>query len=1014
MRKTFKAYVKNDLVFFDEYITSTNKPIKVGTKSWFTWVANKDSFLYEGSTGHFSARSELRRGCNYWYGYKRINGKLKKVYLGKSEDLTSECLEKASAQLLLQTYENNFVDYNPVLPPQTIATSPPSSAKDQSIFIPLSKIKPPAFPANHLSRSSLIKNINSPITVICAPEGYGKTTLMNEWRQNCEIPVAWVSLDEEDNHSLHFWLIVVKALQTISPDIGYGWLSEVRTSSPSTLSIIVANLTNDIVRYTDTKNTSHGIGLILDNYHFIRNSKIHTSLQTWLEHMPPALKLVIAGQRQPPLSLGYMKAKGLVSEIGTDDLRLSSEEGISFLLKNTPEPLLAYSQMQELIKRTEGWITGFVFAVSILNKQSDRSIFKDTFTGSHPLIHDFFTSNLLQKQSQEEQLFLIKTSILNQLTGRLCDVITGNSDGIEMLIQLQEKNLFIDQLENPGWFRYHNFFSEVLNQHLKEKYPDKIQSLNQKAAIWYASENMNVEAITHWLASKSWEEAATLIEKVAMKEIEEFADDSRLLNWLLQLPQEVVQKHNILLAFYLRLVGAFFPTTDVDSFLTSTEESPSEEHSNLKNNKQEINNEIQSFMRTWSNKGSSFTEKPSFGKFDNVWNLLDGILQFHLDIRSNIVQAEKKASAIFESAQEKKELYGILMAGGACANLALSQGHLRRSEQIAQTVLHLSFSLSGRFPAQTSISLTALSSVCFKRNQLMQAHQLLNRATEVNPEPISTIVPVSIAIMRAKIQSAQGDNEAAFATIQAARELHNQRPSSMWVDQDLIAYLRLFRFRQGILRPEDRALIDRGELELSAFSILVSAEILIEEKRCLAAEDLLTNLLEKYPHGVYMLPMLRAKVILAIALFEQHKFKDARKIFIESSRLASTEFYIRPFIDYGPKLESLISFVLHSENLPAGIQAFLKGILTMLGKPNGIQRIIPSAATEKFALAASISSREQEILKLLSTGLSNREIAHRCGISPSTVKTHIENIYEKLGVNSRLQAIAQAQLLDLI
>jgi LuxR family maltose regulon positive regulatory protein len=1014
MRKTFKAYVKNDLVFFDEYITSTNKPIKVGTKPWFTWVGNKDSFVYEGSTGHFSARSELRRGCYYWYGYRRINGKLKKVYLGRSEDLTSECLEKASAQLTFQTFENNFVDYKPVPPSQTTATNILFSTKDQNIFIPLLKIKPPAFPAKHLSRLSLIKKINSPITVICAPEGFGKTTLMNEWQQSCEMPVAWVSLDHEDNHSLHFWFLVVKALQSISPEIGQGWLSEVRSSSPSALSIIVANLTNDIVRYSESKNTSQGIGLILDDYHFIRNSKIHTSLQTWLEHMPPALKLVIGSQRQTPLSLGYMKAKGLVSEIGTDDMRLSSEEGISYLEKNTPEPLLAYSQMQELIKRTEGWITGFVFAVSILNKQSDRSIFKDTFTGSYPLIHDFFSSNLLQRQSQEEQLFLIKTSILNQLTGQLCDFITGNSDGTEMLIQLQEKNLFIEQLENPGWYRYHNFFSEVLNQHLKEKYPDEIQSLNQKAATWYTSKNMNVEAIDHWIASNSWEEAATLLEKVAINEIEQFADDSRLLNWLLQLPQEVVKQHRVLLAFYLRLAGAFFPTTDVDRFLTTTEEGTSGEYINRKNDKEEINKEIQSFKRIWSKKGSSVSENPSYGKHDNVWNQLDGILQFHLAIRSNLFEAERRASEIFESAQEKKELYGILMAGGACANLALSQGHLRRSEQIAQSVLHLSFSLSGRFPAQTSISLTALSSVSFKRNQLMQAHQLLNRATEVNPEPSSTIVPVSIAILRAKIQSAQGDNEAAFATIQAARELHNKHPSSIWVDQDLIAYLRLFRYRQGILRPEDRALIDRGELELSAFSILVSAEILLEEKRCLAAEDLLTHLLEKYPYGVYMLPVLRAKVILAIALFEQHKLKDARKIFIESARLASTEFYIRPFIDYGPKLESLISFVLHSENLPGGIQAFLKGILIMLGKPNGIQRIIPSAATEKLALAASISSREQEILKLLSTGLSNREIAFRCGISTSTVKTHIENIYEKLGVNSRLLAIAQAQLLNLI
>jgi LuxR family maltose regulon positive regulatory protein len=429
---------------------------------------------------------------------------------------------------------------------------------------------------------------------------------------------------------------------------------------------------------------------------------------------------------------------------------------------------------------------------------------------------------------------------------------------------------------------------------------------------------------------------------------------------------------------------------------------------------QETLAEIQKFRRVWeaNNQGDS---KIFTGRDDcTVWQMLDGILQCFRDYRRDLIQAEIKANAVYETAQAKHNPYAILMAGGSCANLALSQGHLRQSEQIAHQVLRQAYSICGKFPEPASISLTALSRVCFMRNQLEQAHQFLVRATDVNPNPTSTIEPVSIAILRAKIQSAQGDNEAAFSTIQAARELHNPRPSSIWLDQDLIAYLELFRLRQGIFDSGKELPIDRGIIEVSAFSALVRAEILIEKKRSVAAEEILNYLINKYPHGFYMLPILRAKVILAIALYDQRKLKEASKVFIEASRLAAPEYYIRPFLDYGPKIGSLLSLVLHAENLSAGVHSFLKGILTMLGHPGGIPKALPQDESLALAIAASISPREQQILQSISAGLSNQEIAEKFSISASTVKTHLENIFRKLGVSSRTQAIAQAQMLNLV
>jgi LuxR family maltose regulon positive regulatory protein len=1021
MRRNNNPLVQNDLLVMDNPSAGSVNPIQVGSQLWIAWLAEHRAFTYKGVAGHLAARCELRRGIGYWYGYRRLEGKLKKIYLGRSKELTQEKLEQASALLagglpsrrLVGDWD--FPDLIASLEPQIPVIPPPAGAPEEAPYIPLSKVKPPALPQGLIARPRLTQKINTPLTLICAPRGFGKTTLLNEWRQSCGMPVAWVSLNVDDNHPLSFWSTVVTALQTVDPSLGQGWLAQLRMSSSSALSRVVVNLTNDIVRFTDSPDGPRSIGLVLDHYHYIRNPKIHTSIQTWLEHMPATLKFVVASLSRPPLALGYLKAKRMVVELEADDLRFTLKEGIAYLYQNMPEPYLALSQMESLIQRAEGWITGLVLAIHVLDQEVDRSKFKDNFTGSHPLLQEFFTDNVLHKLPLETKTFLLKTSILRSLTGPLCDAVTGQSNSSEMLARLWEENRFLERLEKPGWYRYHHLFAEVLSVELQQQFPAEIPSLHRKAAQWYGSQNAHIDTIFHLLASRSWEKAAVFIEKVALDELERSGEDSRLLGWLVQLPEEVIQQHRILLALYIRLAGISFPASEMDGFLARTERKiASEPIAQQTSAGQETLAEIKKFRGVWETKDQGDLQIIADGDVCNEWKILDGILQCYRDYRQNIIQAEIKANAAYETAQAEHHPYGILMAGGSCANLALSQGHLRRSEQIAQQVLRQVFSLCGRFPEPTSISLTALSRVCFMRNQLEQAHQFLVHATEVNPNPTSKIETVSIAILRAKIQSAQGDNEAAFSTIQAARELHTPRPSSIWLDQDLIAYLEVFRLRQGLFDSAVQLPVDRGDTKISAFSALVRAEILIEQKRSVAAEEIANYLIEKHPHGCYMLPIIRAKVILAIALFEQRKLKEASKVFIEASRLAAPEYYIRPFLDYGPKIESLLTLVLHTENLNAGVRSFLKGILTMLGHVGGIPKPLPQDESKAFAIAASISPREQQILQLIGAGLSNREIAEKFSISASTVKTHLENIFRKLGVSSRTQAIAQAQVLGLV
>jgi LuxR family maltose regulon positive regulatory protein len=1020
VQRNNKPVVRIDLLVADDADANPVNPIQVGSPAWYTWLVDHQGFIYEGVAGHFTARRELRRGIGYWYGYRRRDGKLSKIYLGKSKELTQESLEQASALLarrmpykqLLGNGNHGLITSAPNIQAHEIA---PRVETVELPYVPLTKVKPPVLPQSLIPRPRITQRINPPVTFICAPSGFGKSTVLNEWRQSCGRQVGWVALDAQDNQPLHFWSAVVTAFQTIIPGFGESWLPQLRTSSPSALSEIVVNLTDEIIRVTDAPNASPGIGLVLDNYHTIQNTEIHTSLQTWLDHMPPKLKLVIASHTKPPLALGYLRAKGMVAELGADDLRFTLEQGIEFLRQHTAGEQLVYRDMQALVKRTGGWITGLVLATHALTQQGDHSRFVETFTGSHTLLREYFTENVLHRQPPEVQTFLLKTSILKHLTGALCDAVTGQSGGAEMLAQLCEQSLFLERLERPGWFRYHEMFAEMLHAKLQEQYHTEVPRLHRRAAKWYRAQASPSEVIHHLLLSKAWGEAAALIEDLALNELEKFGEDSRLWRWLQQLPETMIQQHKTLLVVYIQLARFVLPPQEVDNFLSRTEMSISSMPASEKTSALRYTlTEIKRIRRLWATDHQVVLRFHTNREQDAVGQMLDGILQCHRDSRVDLIKAEVKANEVYEAAKARGHLYSILLAGGACANLAYSQGHLRRSEQVANKVLQHTTELHNKLPEPASIALAALSGVYYERNQTVQALQLLERAIEVDPNPISTNGSTIMTILRAKIQSIQGDGDTAFDTIQVIRELYFPHPSNIWLDQDLIAYQALFRLHQGELISAERHLGGGWEIDQHPFSAFVRASILVEQNRNVAAEEILCHLLNQYPHSFYWVPILRVRAMLSTALFKQKKMNQARQVMAEAARIAAPEFFVRPFLSSDPQIASLLSLVLHTENLNPGTRSFLKGTLTTLGYTDGLQEDSSQDEPMSLAIAASISPREQEILRSLSIGLSNREIALRYSISPSTVKTHLENIFRKLDVNNRMQATAKAQALKLI
>ncbi len=976
--------------------------IPVGSPDWFAWLAQQDKFSFEGKNGHFTARRETRRGRPFWYAYRRRGGKLLKQYLGKTDELTLERLEYASSLLDGQNLFDRYAS-----PPAGELSSNAESRIDRS-FLPMTKVNNPALPPHLLSRPRLTRQISTPLTVISAPSGFGKSTLLNDWKRTCGHPVAWLALDESDNHPARFWYSVIMALRTIRPDFGEELLVYLRADLPMHLSDFIARLTNQM---TSDLAAYPRLGLVLDDFQHITLAELYASIQTWLEHLPPNLLLVILGHTKPALSLGDLRARGLLTELDASDLRFTLDEGITYLRQYPHSAPLAYPDLEKLVKHTEGWAVGLTLTAIALGKQQDHRQFIDTFSGAHIYLRDYFMETVLQQSSPDVQAFLLKTAILKHLIGDLCDAVTGQSGGAEILSRLWQDNLFIDRVEEQGGYRYHDLFAEMLLSQLKIRFPEEIERLHRRAAQWYREQDAPADAIYHLLAVASWDEAAALIEAMALRELEQYGEDSRLLRWLQELPEDVVQKHKTLLFVYLRLAEVALPKQSIERFVEHIETNLSRKTAfQQTQDEREVLVEIQHIRQVWE-QGNAFTPPArEDGGNDARWELLNGLHLLTHIYTANPAEFETQATALLHTAQTQRNLFVVLMVGGVLARQAFASGQLRRGEKLARQVLEQALTQRGKLPEPSSIALAVLSQIHLARNDLALAQKYLAHAREVDPNPTSSNMIVQTGILHSGILAAQGKIDEALANLQAVRALHLRRPSGAWTDQDLLAYQALLYIRQGDIASASQILAESEATPEHPLSQVARAEIFLARNQAAAAEKILGVLLNRYPGGMYTEPLMRVRLLLALALFEQHKMGQALQVMTEAVRLAAPERFLRPFLENHEQYVPLLLLTLQAERHTAEAQNFVHEILQSAGHAGAYSQ----DEMQTLSTSASISPREQEVLQMLSSGCSNAAIARRLCISESTVKTHLGNIYHKLGVSSRIQAVSSAKTLKLI
>ncbi|MEA3398018.1 MAG: LuxR family transcriptional regulator, partial [Chloroflexota bacterium] len=404
---------------------------------------------------------------------------------------------------------------------------------------------PPPRP-NLVPRLRLTERLNAglhrKLTLVSAPAGFGKTTLLSEWVAGCGRPVAWLSLDEGDNDLVRFLTYLVAALQTVDAGIGKNVLDVLQSPQLPPLESLLTLLINDLAG----NHEGRPYVLVLDDYQMIKEQSIHEALVFLLDHLPPQMHLGLATRIDPPLNIARLRVRGQVTELRADDLRFTPDEAASFL--NQVMGLgLSQEDVAALEARTEGWIAGLQVAAMAMQGRDDLSGFVAAFTGSHRYILSYLVEEVLQRQPEHTRIFLLQTAILDRLSGSLCDAVADRSGSQETLELLEDTNLFIVPLDDERrWYRYHRLFSDALRARLEREFEaHEIQTLHRRASDWYDQHGFVLQGINHALDAQDYERAAQLIERRA-EEIFQRSELNTLLGWIRALPGELVEERPLL------------------------------------------------------------------------------------------------------------------------------------------------------------------------------------------------------------------------------------------------------------------------------------------------------------------------------------------------------------------------------------------------------------------------------------------------------------------------------------
>ncbi len=916
------------------------------------------------------------------------------------------------------------------------------------LYIP--QLRPNCVPRLRLTQK-LAQALTHPLTLISAPAGFGKTTLISEWQASLaddDFPLAWLSLDEDDNDVTRFWAYVIAALQTLQPEIGAEALTMLHASwrRPSLPKAFLTSLINDL-----TQLNVDGV-LVLDDYHVIESRLIHDALAYWLEHLPRCLHIILASRTDPALPLARLRARDQLVEIRAADLRFTAEEAALFLnqvtgLGLTPEDVAA------LETRTEGWIAGLQLAAIALQARltraeslpslpsrqgrGDVSSFIAAFTGSNRYVLDYLVEEVLNRQPEGVQTFLMQTSILDQLCASLCDAVTDRSDSQTILTMLEQANLFTSPLdEERRWYRYHPLFAEFLHSRLGYTQPDHVPKLHRRAADWYERNGLIDDAVAHALAAQDWQQAARLVEQVSQTLLMR-GEMSTLQNWLQALPDDLIRSRPrlcILMAWThileLRMEVAEYYLRHADQLIAAAPSLTSEESASLESEMEAIRSVKYMFQGDTHRAAESARQALEHSSADN--RFLRSIIALDMSFSQAMSgDAQTANQALTEAIRLSQQAQNTMVAVISMAQLAeqyIAQGHLHQAAELYQQAIQLADDQNTPPPPVISMAYNGLGEVLREWNQLTEATQSLNKGIELGRR-WNSAMSMDGYISLARVNQAQGDTEAALEMMHQTHELARRFESVVMGDMMISTFdVRLWIVQGNLESIAHWAQeLEKGERIPWAESpypyliremtqlILAHAQLALDkpEETLALIEQLAPEAETRGRRGIVIeLTMLKALARQALGEMPQ-----ALAALEQALAQAEPEGYVRLFVDKGEPMKWLIAdFRLQIEKQTGGeskrLMPYIDKLLNAFPEAGPVSKSGISDLQSK--ISGPLSERELEVLRMIAAGLSNQEIADRLVVAPSTIKTHIKNLYNKLGVNSRVQAITRAQELGLL
>jgi len=1021
--------------------------------AWFAWLDRVSSFAFIGKRGHYTARNEARqRGDRYWSAYLVMGTQLTKKYLGKTVNLTLARLEHIASEVSATQAASQQLRQAVPLPHEQSETQVPSSAApgavdaeeevDSARRHTLAQRSTPINPLLatnlHVPRPQmqlvprihlverLQRGVEGTFTLVSAPAGFGKTTLLAQWLAESAIPAAWLSLEAEDNDPARFLSYLIAALQTLDAQVGTTALAMLRAPQPPMLEAVLAVLISDM--------TGRGTGefaLVLDDYHTITAEPIQRGMTFLLEHLPPQMHLVLATRADPPLPLARLRAQGQLSEVRTADLRFGTNETSAFLqeimgLALPPEAIATLEQ------RTEGWIAGLQLAALSLLGRTDISAFLASFSGSHRYVLDYLSDEVLLQQPAPVQQFLLRTCILERLSGSLCDAVMEQEGSQAMLERLERANLFVVPLDDErGWYRYHHLFAQVLRRHLQQANSTLMPVLHRRASAWYEQHDFPAEAVQHALAIPDVEMAARLIESITPS----LTNQGRLftvLGWMQALPDELIRAHPILClhqAYLLTITNQLEAgKARLQDAERSAQQMPAEQACTILGHVHAIRGAVAYFSGD-TERGIALARQGLALLPEK--EVLPRAGPLAITIRAYMVSgdvtpaAEHEAAAAVAFIRTSSNLFSTVSSMTLLARLHALQGRLRQAATIFAQVVQVVPRLEILQIMYSSLFYYfGLGDLLRERNEFDAAERYLVQGMLIVKEPVAVEPLAAILGYTAlvRLQQAQGNSREACATLDALAQVAEQRHFPPHLLTQVAAVRARLDLAQGnvvaAVRWADASGLSATDNDLPyprESEYLALVRVRLAQGRGDPAvpflQDvlhLLDRLLQEAEAKARMNSVLEILVLRALVLQAQGDQTNALSALERALVLAAPEGYIRLFVDEGGSMLALLRLAY-----ARGIVAdYVATLLAAFGEQHA--QDFPPLSPLTGTLLEPLTEREREVLRLLLEGASNREIARRLVLSVNTVKRHIYNLCGKLGVQSRTQAIARARTLDLL